>query len=451
MKLQTVNSSELSDFSRLDAYFHLSEGHRINRALRQHPRLRNIVAGDGLGADVSMPARLKQFSAAQNEEVMPYLRPSDTLNYLPRASAFLSMSRTKSAHDCKVIKGTLLVTRSGRNLGPVVYVDSFLSRFVVSDDMVRVFVPEETFRHYLLGFFGTRYGQHLLRKDKSGSVIDHITVDHVASLDVPMLADELVEEIASEIKRAVSLREAARLGMAELQRQYESELPDPPQASPIARGWTISAQDLGSRLDAAPYETSIREVRSALLDGGGQRLSEVADALKPTGRYKTIYVDEENGVPILSGGQLHQIRPLNPKFMAPRALRDIARYRLKKRWIAYQADGRAEEGLGEPALIIGKRDGWLASGHVGRLIAKDGISAGSLYLAFKTPHAQSQLKALASGSVVDATFPADAESVVLPRLDSEAGTKAEKFWMNFEDAEKIEDAVYASIERAITV
>jgi hypothetical protein len=55
-------------------------------------------------------------------------------------------------------------------------------------------------------------------------------------------------------------------------------------------------------------------------------------------------------------------------------------------------------------------------GHVGRLVAKNVADVGRLYLAFQTPHSQLQLKALASGSVVDATFPADAEAVILPPL-----------------------------------
>src|SRR2546422_6560736 len=37
------------------------------------------------------------------------------------------------------------------------------------------------------------------------------------------------------------------------------------------------------------------------------------------------------------------------------------------RSIAFQADGRFEEALGFPVMVTSDRDGWLASGHVGRL------------------------------------------------------------------------------------
>ena len=136
--------------------------------------------------------------------------------------------------------------------------------------------------------------------------------------------------------------------------------------------------------------------------------------------------------------------------MATRALGDVSRYRLRPGWIAYQADGRSEEALGEPVMITSSRADWLASGHVGRLVANDPADAGRLYLAFQTPHAQLQLKALASGSVVDATFPADVEAVVLPPLPASGGPEVERCWEKFSAAEVIEDGVYETIEAALS-
>ena len=80
--------------------------------------------------------------------------------------------------------------------------------------MIRVEIEEETLRFYVLGLLGTQPGQQLLRKDKSGSVIDHITVDHVASLDVPMLPDSMVTDVAHRMREAVQLRETARHDLA---------------------------------------------------------------------------------------------------------------------------------------------------------------------------------------------------------------------------------------------
>lgn len=93
---------------------------------------------------------------------------------------------------------------------------------------------------------------------------------------------------------------------------------------------------------------------------------------------------------------------------------------------------------------------WLASGHVGKLVAKDAADAGRLYLAFQSPHAQMQLKAFASGSVVDATFPADAENVILSPLTNGGELIVEECWRKFAEAKAIEDCEFAKIEECLS-
>lgn len=82
--------------------------------------------------------------------------------------------------------------------------------------------------------------------------------------------------------------------------------------------------------------------------------------------------------------------------------------------VAYPADGRVEGRLGTPVIITENRDGWFASGHVGRIEANPDIHPGYLYLAFSHPIVQAQLSAVACGSVVDAVYPEDVEKFILP-------------------------------------
>ncbi|MGY3620184.1 hypothetical protein [Bradyrhizobium sp. USDA 10063] len=447
MKTLTISSSDLAKTARLDAYFHLSEGRLLARRVGQMAiKYSRLGHPDGLKARVWAPARFKRVYAMPGEEELPYLRPSDTLNYTFRAADMLSATRNENIDEYRLQGGMILVTCSGRNLGPAVYVDTCMAQFVLSHDMIRVEIEDETLRFYVLGLLGTRIGQHLLRKDKSGSVIDHITVEHVASLEVPMLPDRTIADIADKMKQAVQLRESSRLHLCEQQKLYEATLPPIDSGQPIPRRWTISSQEISDRLDAAPYEPAVLSTRRELMARGGPLLGDIAKALKPSGRYKTNYVGADHGIPILSGGQLLQIRPLNLRYIAPRALTDVDRYRLEAGWIAYQADGRSEEALGEPVMITNDRKGWLASGHVGRIVANKASDAGSLYLAFQSPHAQMQLKAFASGSVVDATFPIDAERVVLPPLPIGMSRDIQESWVRFGVAQSIEDDVFKSIQ-----
>ena len=78
-----------------------------------------------------------------------------------------------------------------------------------------------------------------------------------------------------------------------------------------------------------------------------------------------------------------------------------------------------------------------------------GVNAGWLFLAVRSWCAQIQIKALASGSVVDSTFPQDMESVILPPPMDTDGKAVLKMWEYFAKAQKAEDKAVAIIEEAL--
>ncbi|MFH1689909.1 MAG: hypothetical protein ABIE42_06685 [Candidatus Eisenbacteria bacterium] len=402
---------------------------------------------DGI-AEVWAPQRFKRSYAAEGEVGVPYLKPYDVFEYLPLASAYLSVKRTKKLRQYQLQAGLILQSCSGRNLGPASIVDDYLAKFVLSHDMIRVRIADAEVRLNVLAYLQTQTAQHLVRRDKTGSVIDHISGSHLEAQHVPLLETRLRREVAEAMGRAVALREEARLGLAAAQTEYEDVLPNPTLTSPLRAGWSVQNHALGGRLDAAYHDPLVEAVRSALLSEGGVRVRDVAEVRKPGGRYKTVYVDSDYGRPILSGRQILQLNPVNLQHISPRALKDVGRYELRSGWTAYQADGRAEGGLGTPVLVTTDRDGWLASGHVGRLVPKSDIDSGWLYLAIRTWHAQVQLKSKASGSVVDSTFEADMGDVVLPP-PSPSCEQVKSLWSKFVDAEAASRDASDLIESAL--
>jgi hypothetical protein len=125
--------------------------------------------------------------------------------------------------------------------------------------------------------------------------------------------------------------------------------------------------------------------------------------------------------------------------MSPAAFNDPDSYLVRPGWSLYMADGRSEMNLGVPAMVTSAREGWAASGHVGRVIPNDQTDAAWIWLALRTRHAAIQLKAKASGSVVDSTFPEDAETIILPpRLDTDLDAVS-RAWEAFADAQRLEE------------
>jgi len=300
-------------------------------------------------------------------------------------------------------------------------------------------VIDEDWRYYLLGYLKSTVGQDLLKWGKTGSVVDHMSPDHLAGQDIPILNNSIRTKIIELVRDSFTLKEQARTMINDLLLDYENKLPPINRNSPLNDGWTYKAKNISDRLDAAFYDPLVNEIREALISVGGKRLSEKANVLKPKGRYKTYYVDETHGRPIMSGTQILQEQTINLRHIASRAFKDIRIYELKPGWTVYQADGRVERGLGTPAMVTRDREGWLASGHVGRVSPKGETKNGWLFLALKTEHCQLQIKSKASGSVVDSTFPEDMEDIILPPELNIDGESIINSWDKFSEAKKKED------------
>ncbi len=409
-----------------------------------------IGSDDGIGT-VQHTNRFKRHLAAPAEESLPFLRAFDVFEYLPEPADLISVDRTPGLADLRIEPGVILLTRSGRNLGPCVLSDEYLARFVPSDDLLRIRIDDEAHRHYVFAFLNTPTGQELLRLDRTGSVIDHLSAGQVARQSVPVLPQVYAQVVAST-REASRLQGEARVTLSDAVTALTEALPPIPPAEPPHQGWAVSAKDLAGRFDAAFHQANVRDLRTTLLAAGGQRLGDVATARKPAGRFKTYYVAEEHGRPMLSGRHLLQFKPIGAKHISNRSLKEGAkRYELEAGMVACQADGRAEESLGQPVMVTDERAGWLASGHVGRILPDSSEDAGWIWAAMASPAVRQQMSAAACGSVVDALYEPDIENVVLPPRDLVDSPAVAQAWRDFDESNQLVRDAAASLEDALHV
>jgi len=451
VKLQTLRARDLAGAGRLDSeyFWSPSRGAAERVAKLRAAGVRFEAVGDGVfGAHVWAPKRFKRIYAAQNEDRAGYLRPHDVFMYLPEPASWLSVERTRSLDHYSLSHGTILQTCSGRNLGPAVMVDSWLEQFVLSHDMVRIEVPNPRLRFFLLAYLRSPIGQELLRRDRTGSVIDHLTADHVAAQLVPIPGESAIDAAAKGMQRAFKKRDRARQALGELLAEFQSQLPKLKRRKKPAEGWTHRAANLVGRLDAAFYDPLVGRARRQIKRLGGVRVRDVAE-VRMLGRYKRLYTDAANGRPIVSGTQLLQGQPVHLQYISPASFSDVTDFELRQGWLAYPSDGRADGSLGTPVVITPERDGWLASNMIARVIPRKGVDAGWLFLALRTPHAQVQFCATASGSVVDHTYPDDMNDVLLPEIECD-GRAVLKAWRDLGAAQILEDEVIASLDEALS-
>ncbi|MGC4855908.1 hypothetical protein ACLQ24_21575 [Micromonospora sp. DT4] len=449
MILAPMHARFASDRRRLDAAYFCSPGIQAMEALT---RIRESGVSTALLADkasVFHPNRFKRLPASRSEEKLPFLRAFDVFEFLPQPAGWISARRTEKLDSLRVDEGQILLTRSGRNLGPSVLVDSYLSDFIPSDDLLRITFSDQTFGYYAYAFLRSAPGQDLLRQDKTGSVIDHLSADQVGSQLVPVF-DEIFSQVAAAIERSVTLRGTARRTLSDALNEAD-QLFAVDEGSPLRDGWTTRASSLMGRIDAAYHQHRVEVLRRSLLSAGGTRLGDVAAVLKPGGRYKTYYVGHEHGRPLLSGRNLLQAWPIGLKSISTRSIPEGAGYELAPGWICFQADGRAEEKLGFPILVTSDRAGWLASGHVARVIPNVGTDPGWLWTALASNVVQTQISAIACGSVVDALYEDDVRRIVLPPPTALTdGGEVTGAWEAFATASQLEANAIELVEKAFS-
>jgi len=379
-----------------------------------------------LSEAIWQPLRFKRAYAVDGEDAVPYLRPYDVFEYVPRPADWLSASRSENLDRYRVDPGTILITCSGRNLGPLTLSDEHLARFALSHDMVRVTIPDERARSFVFALLAAPTGQALLRQGMSGSVIDHLTTRDVQQLELPQADGELVDRVHSAVVAHVRQMSEGRTKLIQSVEGAASQLPEVRRPAPAKQGWTLPASRLrdAGRIDVHFNDPHLDNLRIQLRECGGVVLRDVADVFLP-GRYKRFYVSQAHGRPILSGRQILQTEPINLRYISDRSFGDPSLMELREGMVIFGAVGRWEGRLGDPALVGSDRDGWLASNDVMRLTPRPGISPAWLWRALASPQVQAQVAALPYGSVVDHTGPSDIERIVLPppsdALDELAG------------------------------
>lgn len=460
MRQTQARAGDLGTTFRVDAKYHVSRVNPLMQELNTGPWEFETVANLLPEARIwsgNIFSRVYTTDAALGR---PLLVPYDLFRYTPWSDKILSQSQTLQFEQLKVKRGTAHVICSGRNLGPITIADRFTEQFCMSHDIIRIEPPaltEDFF--YVVGFLSTRHGQMAIRTDMNGSVIDHANEQRIAAVRVPLMPQSLRREVARLFRRAFKKREVARLRLAAAQVAYDQMFGLSEFAkfrSPkFGRRFEVSRSSVLDRFDAESLAPQYRAARDAVAASGGVRLDTIADVGKPASRYKTNYVeDAQHGIVLLNGRQIAQYRPIAVKLMNLAAFKDADVFKLKKGTTLVTADGRAEENLADCAMVTEERVGWGASGHVHRVVPREGVLPGLVYLACASTAVQAQLKAFATGSVVDALSEGDLKSVLVPYAitpESKALARfAERAWLQFGEAYTLEEEAKGLLEQAFS-
>jgi len=459
LKTAEMPSSEIRGTLRFDSKYHLSRHNPLLQDLSKSGLKMVSVAEKFAKEKVWTGNIFARVYASDPTAGKPLLVPYDIFRYVPWSDKVLSRTQVTQFERLQIKRGMLLIVCSGRNLGPVSIADEFCAQFAMSHDMIRIDDDLSDELLYLASFLRTKYGQAVIRTDMNGSVIDHTDAKQILALRYPLLPEDVRVTVIDRFKDGFLKREKARLDLARLKLRHArhfkiDQLSAPFSSKSFHRRFSINLSDLQDRIDAEPSAPQYASYRESLLAGGGCRIDEVANVFRPASRYKTNYVeDNAHGIPLMNGRQISQYQNIALRLMNVAGINKPETFYLRKGMTLLTADGRAEENLADCVMVTDDRAGWGASGHVHRIDPLSLTNPGLLYLACVSEPVQAQLKALATGSVVDALSEADVGGVIVPyEISEEAtalGNEATAIWEMFAEASALEANAIGTIERCI--
>lgn len=202
-----VNISNLDD--RFDASYHIPLVNSIFDYLLDNSDKILPLRSKELSSAVLHPERFKRVYVDENDGV-PFFGGKGLLSIDPTGKKYISKSKHSNRIPGLILKkNMLLLTRSG-TIGKVNIVPQHWDGWIATDDLIRVVPASNEIAGFLYVWLASDYGRVLIEKFVYGSVVDHIEVDHVGKIPIPILKDKsIMKQINDLALEANKLRSEA--------------------------------------------------------------------------------------------------------------------------------------------------------------------------------------------------------------------------------------------------
>lgn len=402
----------LSNALRLDAGLYASEGYQARHDF-ELSGLKEITLGEACSEIFDPPLFKRTYT--KKEYGISYINSSELQEAMPDLTKRYISKETKNIDLYVIDDEDILITAAG-TVGNVVIATVDLAGTAGTSDIMRLRTREEYFGTVAAALLSP-YGQFLLTGYQYGSVVQRIRAHQISQIKMPLLPRSLREKLTCLIRENCTLRVKANalLKQAEDEMKFTCKLPDLSELSTsnvlnnggeaTTFSWsssqrlTMSGQFGTLRLDATYHEpTACALAKYILSRRDGKTLDKVLLSVRNSALRKRIYVDEEDqGVPLIGGKQLIQLRPSEVKYLSKALTRNVLNETVKKGWTLVSCGGT----LGRIQFVHRNHEGWAASQHVMRLIPNtEQVSPGYLYSFLSSPYGQIQLQQRSYGSVI---------------------------------------------------
>jgi type I restriction enzyme S subunit len=365
-----------------------------------------------------------------------------------------------------VKQGWILVSASG-TVGRTMLATERLEKFFLTHDLIRIIPRQSLPVGYLYAFLSSWIGQALVAKDQYGSAIKHLEPHQLAGVPVPILPDQVQNDIHNTIVQAYALRDEANalldkaderlhqeLGLLRFDHSLVRYLPAPLRSQtnkpqlPHPRAFILRASTLEDRFDASYHLPVVQTIIDLLWNGKYKpvRLSRLVEKVYLPPRFKRIYVQRGHGIPFLRPSHLPQTRPHDLGYIS-RLTKELELLKLHEGDVMVTTDGT----VGQIGLVTSHLTGWAGSNNIARITCDSTSYQNGFLAAFlSTPYGYHQLTREIYGGVVDHIEASQIESILVPGVPTGIQTAIGKLVVEaFEkkdEATAIEEAVIRKLE-----
>jgi type I restriction enzyme S subunit len=388
---------------------------------------------------------------------VPYISSSEMSEIEPPVdSRFISRTLTKNIEQYIIKRGQILVSAAG-TVGSIVVATEELDGVAGTSDILRINLDQSKYLGFIYTYLTSSYGANELSNLAYGAIIKRVRGFQLAALKAPVISDSSIIKMNQLILKGLENRdEANRLikHSRSLVLNYNS-LPPLSDIKPetLDADGEVEIRMTGLdeftkdyRLDAHFYNPmakfSVDTVRPI-----GKELGDVCEAVFMCDRFNRNYVEDNFGLPFLSGKNTIQIRP-DVKYISFTETNSIESLQLKKGWITITRSGT----LGRVCYIWCNYENFTGTEDLIRVVASSEIDSGYLYAFLSSDYGFNQLLRYKHGAVIDHLAPDDLNSIVIPICgrQNEIGDLVRKAYELRAEAIKLEDEAQELLTKALT-
>lgn len=417
IKYCTVTLSDvISRGNRLEAsVFDVEAKNAWNQVLQSKYGTVSLYGNDGLIENAYYPgwmqrSRLKRIWCEKGYGEGFYL-PSQMTDINPVAEKYISRLADCDMDELRLKCNTLLLTRSG-TIGNVALVSKTLEGWVFSDDVIRISFKQEYDLGYVYAFLKSKAGNIILKTNGYGSVITHIEPEHLEEIQIPNAPETLRKKIHELIMESFELRDESNILIDEATALLKKELHFPDihdfdvalyKKDAGIDTFSVKLSKTAGRVDASyhvPIVDAIvahmKQYSAEVTTVGDKRISK--EIILP-GRFKRVYVEEGYGRVFIGGKQIHELDPVNKKYLSlvHHGDRISKQLELHEGMTLITCSGT----IGKVTLVGKHWENWTANQHIIRVIPASKDVAGYLSVFLASDYGFPLITHYTYGSVVD--------------------------------------------------